>query len=46
MIEYILYWLMLASIVTTSTILGVLLSSVWLYSAMTSNGVDIFCILK
>lgn len=46
MIKYILYWLILAGIVTTSTILGVLLSNIWLHSAVTSNGVDVFCILK
>lgn len=45
-IKYILCWLMLAGIVTTSTILGVLLSFLWLKYVQTTTGVDVFSILK
>lgn len=45
-IKYTLYWLMLAGIVTTSTILGVLLSFLWLKYVQTTAGVDVFSILK
>lgn len=45
-IKYFLYWLLLAGIVTASTILGVLLSFLWLKYAQTTTGVDIFCVLK
>ena len=45
-IKYTLYWLMLAGIVTTSTILGVLLSFLWLKYVQTTTGVDVFSILK
>ena len=45
-IKYLLFWLMLAGIVTASTFLGILLSIIWLHNAVTSYGVDIFSVLK
>lgn len=45
-IRWVLYWLVLAGIVTTSTFLGILLSIIWLHNAVTSYGVDIFSVLK
>lgn len=45
-IRWVLYWLVLAGIVTASTFLGILLSIIWLHNAVTSYGVDIFSVLK